>query len=189
MIDEEMIVLMKKAGCHMLKFGLESGCNEILNNLKKGTTVEQAITIFNIIKKVQIETHAHMVIGSPGETEDSLKRTLKFLKKLNLTTVSFGILTPFPNTPLFDMIKHKEFKDGSKADLEKLHTTAFYNEDFGCKIPNNRLEKWVSKCYRSYYLRPSYLIQWLQRIINLNHLYRLIIAGSNIFTFAFTGQK
>jgi radical SAM superfamily enzyme YgiQ (UPF0313 family) len=62
MIDKETMALMKKAGCHMLKFGIETGNPEILKNYKKGTTCEQARKVFREAKEIGMETHAHIVL-------------------------------------------------------------------------------------------------------------------------------
>jgi len=127
-IDEESTLLMKRAGCHTLKFGLESGSDEILRNLRKGTTVRQARDAFSALRKAGIDAHAHMIIGAPGETEQTLRETLSFVKDLRPATASFGIVTPFPDTPLFRMLEEQGAVDGSAADMERIHVTAFHNE-------------------------------------------------------------
>jgi radical SAM superfamily enzyme YgiQ (UPF0313 family) len=104
MIDRETMGLMKKAGCHLLKFGVETGNAEILRNYRKGTTIEQARNVFADARLEGLDTHAHIVLGGPGESPETLKQTLAFVKELNPTTASFGLLTPYPGTELFRMV-------------------------------------------------------------------------------------
>lgn len=190
MIDKETMTLMKKAGCHMIKFGVETGDEQMLVNLKKGTTVEQCRKAFRDAHDIGIDLHAHITFGGPGETEETILKTIRFAKEIDPTTVSFGILTPYPGTKFFDMVaeKHQELADGSMCDMEQLHTTAFYNEAV-CELTDERLQKLLVKAYRSFYLRPSYIYKWLRRIDSFDELIRLTVAGSNIFQFSVTGRK
>jgi radical SAM superfamily enzyme YgiQ (UPF0313 family) len=184
MIDKETMALMKKAGCHMIKFGVESGVQHILDKVKKGTTLEQARKCFRWTHELGIETHAHVMLGMPGETEETMKATIRFVKEIDPTTVTFGICTPYAGTPLFkDVIGKKVgLKDGSEQDLGKIHTKAFYNKYY-TKVDEKTIEKYVKKAYRSFYLRPSYLIRTLFRIRTLDQLKIKMVAGSNVFSF------
>ncbi|MFC1829461.1 B12-binding domain-containing radical SAM protein, partial [Thermodesulfobacteriota bacterium] len=129
MIDLEQLTIMKQAGCHLVKFGVESGSQVILNKLHKGITIEQTQEAFRMCKEMGVDTHAHIMIGSPGETKETLEQTIKFIVKLNPSTGSFGICTPYPGTELFDNVAscHPDIKDGSDADMSKLHIQGFFN--------------------------------------------------------------
>lgn len=190
MIDKEAMQLMKKAGCHMIKFGVETGDDQMLLNLKKGTTVEQCRQAFREVHDVGLDVHAHIIFGGPGETEETILKTISFVKEIAPTTVSFGILTPYPGTEFYNMIaaKHPELADGTMCDMEKLHTTAFYNASI-CALDDETLQKLLIKAYRSFYWRPGYILHWLRRIDSLDEFMRLLIAGSNIFKFSLTSKK
>lgn len=181
----EMMKIMKMAGCHMVRLGVESGVQDILDNIKKGITIEQTREVFNWAHKVGLDTHAHCMIGMPGETQDTINKTLRFVKEIDPTIVTFGICTPYPGTPLFDMVreKHPEIGDGSQVDLGFLHTQGFYNEIF-TDLTNERLSWNLRRIYRGFYLRPLYLLKWLGRIRTLDELKRVILAGTQVFGFA-----
>lgn len=189
-IDEELISLMKRAGCHMLRFGVESGSQEILNNVKKGVKVEQIESDFELTHKYYMDTHAHCMVGMPGETENSLRQTLKFIKKIDPTIVSFGVCTPYPGTKLFDLVveKHPEIGDGSDCDLAKLHTQSFYNEVY-TDLSTEQLNAWIKKIYWEFYFRPTYLFRWLGRVNSLSEFKRLSLAASQVIDFVFTGRE
>jgi len=188
--DPDMMKLMKKAGCHMVKFGVESGSDEILKNYNKGTTAEQAVRAFGYAAKAGLETHAHIVLGGPGETPETIELTINFALKLNPTTVTFGILTPYPGTELFNRVaeKHPEIRDGSGSNMENLHTSGFFSESI-CGLSGDYLSAQITRAYRRFYMRPSYIFRQLRSVTSVDGFFRLAIAGSNVLQFAATGQK
>jgi anaerobic magnesium-protoporphyrin IX monomethyl ester cyclase len=185
MITKEQMALMKKAGCHMIKFGVESGVQKVLNEVKKGTTVENHRKVFKWSQEVGIDTHAHMMLGMPGDTKETVEETIRFVKEIAPTTVTFGICTPYAGTPLFNHVKEvfPEIADGSCIDLKTLHTDARYNQYY-TQLDSEELNKYVRKAYRSFYFRPSYLFKWLTRIRSMDELRRVILAGTQVFSFS-----
>jgi len=190
MVDRETMTLMKRAGCHMLKFGVETGDDEILKVYKKGSTCSQAEQAFRTAREVGLATHAHMIFGGPGETPDTIEKTIKFAKRIRPTTASFGILTPYPGTRLFETVAEKrpEIRDGSDSNMANLHTQGFYSEDI-CQMSGRALSKAVVRAYRRFYLRPTYLAGRLFSSGSLEELMIQTIAGLNVFLFALTGRK
>ena len=189
-VDKDLMKLMKSAGCHMLRYGVESGVQEILNTVKKGIKVEQTIKDFELTHKYKLDTHAHCMLGMPGETEETIKQTLKFVKKIDPTIITFGICTPYPGTKLFEQVleKYPDVGDGSNCDLEKLHTNSFYNEVY-TDLSNQQLNHWIKKIYRSFYFRPIYILKWLNRINSVGEFKRVSMAAAHVVDFAFLGKE
>ncbi len=185
-VDADMLALMKRSGCHMIRFGVESGVQQILDNVRKNITVDQTRTAFRLCHEVGIDTHAHCMIGCPGETQATIDQSLEFVKEIDPTVITFGITTPYPGTPLFDEVKatHPEIGDGTDLDLSKLHTDAFFNQFF-TDLSNEELSDNIRRIYRSFYFRPSYLFKWVKRIRSVDELKRVMLAGTNVFDFAF----
>lgn len=185
-IDKEMMILMKKAGCHMIRFGVESGVQQLLDNVQKGIKVDNTREVFKLAHEVGMDTHAHMMIGIPGETRATIEETIKFILEIDPTIVTFGILTPYPGTELFLKLRehHPEFGDGTAMDLSKLHTHAFYNEFF-TELSAEDLQKYIRKVYRKFYLRPQYIWKWLRKIKSLDEFKRIILAATNVFGFIY----
>lgn len=104
--DMDVYAWMKRAGCHMIELGVESGSQTILDNINKGTTRGQIKDAFKIARKVGLETKAFIMIGNPGETETSIMETVALLKEINPTYVIHGLTWVMPNTKLYyDMLK------------------------------------------------------------------------------------
>ena len=183
-VDLEMMEMMKKAGCHMLRLGVETGVQRLLDNIKKGITIEQTRQAFEWAHQVGLDTHAHMMIGIPGETKETLEKTIDFVKEIDPTIITFGILTVYPGTPLFYQIKtdYPELEDGTESDISRLHTKSFYNEYF-TDLTSEELSEYIRKVYRKFYMRPGYILKWLKRVRNLDELKRVTLAGTQVFLF------
>lgn len=188
-VDKELLRLMKKAGCHLIRFGVESGAQEILNAIQKDITIEQTEQTFKWMHEVGLDTHAHLMLGMPGETIQTINRSISFVKKIDPTVITVGMCTPYPGTKLFDSVckAHPEINDGSICDLQYLHTKSFYNEVF-CELSAEELSNNVRRFYREFYLRLPYLLKWLRRVATPEEFRRVVLAGVNIFDFIFRGE-
>jgi len=184
-VDKEMMVVMKKAGCHMLRFGVESGVQTILDNINKGIQAKMTVKIFKEAREVGMETHAHVMLGCTGETQKTAQKTIEFAKKLKPTTVTFGAFTPYPGTPLFDKVKLQapEIEDGTACDLTRVHSTGYYSK-YICDLTDKEVGKLVHAAYKAFYLRPSYILRTLLRIRSLTELRRVISAGLEVLSYA-----
>jgi len=98
--DQEVAELLKEMGVYYVLFGLESGSQEVLDRMNKGTTLDQAYQAFALCRKFGFRTHAYIIIAGPGETRETLKLTEKMLHELKPDTVHISICTPLPGTDL-----------------------------------------------------------------------------------------
>jgi len=106
-VSKDLLLMMKKAGCTKISFGVESGSQEILDFLNKGTTIQQILNAFRICKEVGVRTHAYLMIGSPGETEKTITETKSLINKINPDEIYISITTPLPKTKLYDDLVEK----------------------------------------------------------------------------------
>jgi len=188
-LDLKLLKLMKVAGCRWIKIGVESGVQEILDRSKKGISVEKTRQSFKWMRQAGIESHAHFMLGMPGETRATVHRTIEFAKEIRPTTASFGICTPYPGTPLFDQVvaRHPGYEDGSSVNFSTLHTQGYFNEEF-TELKKEALTRALYTAYRKFYLRPSYIFSWLWRIRSAGDLRRLSISAANVLDFAIRGD-
>jgi len=157
MINDKILLLMKKAGCHLVTFGVESGSQEILDQLKKGITVAQIEAAAAAAKKVKMKFTFDIILGGIGETPDSIAETNRLLKKLNPDYVAFNYLTAFPGSELYDeALKSHWFIEGKTNDYsyENLNLNA-------TKMTNQELAQVLRRSLASFYFRPRYILKRL----------------------------
>jgi len=126
LIDEEMLRIMKKAGCNNITYGIESGSQKMLNSMRKGTTVEQGKRAIELTKKVGMRPHAGFMVGTVGETKETIQETVKFWKDINIASQRMEIFftTPFPATQLYNYAKERGLIKNEDKYIEKLGDVA-----------------------------------------------------------------
>lgn len=103
LVDEELLRLMKAAGCNVIKVGVESGSERILKDTNKGITHEQVRKAAKLFNKLGIFWTAYFMVGLPQETADDMIKTYEFMKEINPFYAGLGVYNPFPNTELFEL--------------------------------------------------------------------------------------
>jgi len=185
-IDEESARIMKKAGCFLVKIGFESGNDQILTNMKKGTTTAQARKATKIFKDAGIQIHGTFVFGMPGETKETMQQTINFAKELDIDFVQFSVAQPYPGTEFYNYL--------AKNRLLKFTDWEEYLDDEGCITPifeypnlkKEEMEEMLKKAYKSYYLRPSYMMKALvQRLTNAELRKTSFRSGTNLLKYMF----
>lgn len=116
-VDEELLRLMKEAGCRMMNFGVESGDPQVIKNIKKPVNHEQVIEAFNLTHKVGIHTTAFFMVGNLGEDWSSVQKTIDFATKLKADVLSCAIMTPYPGTPIYQLATQKGWIKERNWDL------------------------------------------------------------------------
>jgi anaerobic magnesium-protoporphyrin IX monomethyl ester cyclase len=185
-INRETLVKMRRAGCHMIFFGVESGVQEILNASKKGITIEQVKKAFSITKKANIRTLAYFMIGLPGETLETAKTTIAFAKKLAPDYVTFSIATPYPGTEFYDMATEKGWlKTNNWFDYRspKYSSPVISTET----LSSEDLLMLSKRAYMEFYVRPMYMLKRLFQIRSLEET-RMVLRGMGALR-SFLGTK
>jgi anaerobic magnesium-protoporphyrin IX monomethyl ester cyclase len=161
-VDLELLKLMKRAGCRSILYGIESLNQDALDNLKKGVTTEDVERALRDTKKAGIETRCSMMLGLPGETKESVEKTIAMLFKWNPAFVQFHTTIAFPGTELYENID-KYGKIENSQTIRKFDVSGNPFIPLGYKNEEEILE--VQKnAYRRFYLRPRYV---MKRILNL----------------------
>jgi radical SAM superfamily enzyme YgiQ (UPF0313 family) len=104
-VDDEMLGWMERAGCYSINFGVESGSREILKNLNKGFELGKVIETIHSAKKFKISSAIFMMVGSPGETEESIRESVELIRKARPDKVIPSITMVFPGTALYQKAK------------------------------------------------------------------------------------
>src|SRR3989338_4020183 len=108
---------MKKAGCHTIGIGMESADDQVLKNIKKGVRREQIRQAVAMVREAGIDALLFCVLGFPGETRESVKETIAFLKTVNASFITLGIAVPTPGTEHFKFMESNNYLLHKKWDL------------------------------------------------------------------------
>jgi len=167
-IDDEMVVNMRNAGCKKISFGLESGNQQILNLMKKQTTVDMGRKAVKIVRKHRIPVHASFMLGNVGETENSVRETIHFAKNLGLDNATFFLTTPFPGTELYEIARQL----GNITDDTAWERFAPLTNASPILVQSNltkdQLIYWQKKAFRQFYLNPGYIIRKMKMLFSVN---------------------
>lgn len=156
---EEDFEMLYRAGCREIAFGIESGSQEILNRVRKGSTVEvNKQTIVNA-RKAGILTKAYLMIGLPGENEETIEATKRFIAETRPDGVSLYTFVPYPGTPVWQdprkygvTITSKEFEKYYIVDRDGFGGVVLETEETSAE-ELVRLRKGLLEFLRGFYDR------------------------------------
>lgn len=151
-VDYETLQAMKDAGCRLLIVGYESGDPQILKNIKKGATVERAIKFTEDAHRAGLVIHGDFIVGLPGETRETIQRTMEFAKRLDTETIQVSVGHPYPGTEFYDYVQQNQLITLDKMTDETGHQlpTVKYGE-----LDQAEIMEWVERFYDEYYFRPK----------------------------------
>ncbi len=122
--DDEMLSLLSKSGCHAVRIGFESGDNTMLKSMGKKITVERYYKLINKLHEYNILVSGSFIFNMPGESQETLEKTIEFIKSSKLYDFDYGFAIPYPQTPLYDYaIKNGFINDERDYIIKELGTT------------------------------------------------------------------
>jgi radical SAM superfamily enzyme YgiQ (UPF0313 family) len=152
--DYETLKAMKEAGCRLLIVGFESGDPQILKNIKKGATVERARQFVKDCKKLGLIVHGDFILGLPGETKETIRRTIDFAKELNVETIQVSVAHAYPGTELFEYVKANNFMTNATEMVDHGGHQVAHIEYPG--LPADYVMEMVHRFYDEYFIyRPK----------------------------------
>jgi anaerobic magnesium-protoporphyrin IX monomethyl ester cyclase len=159
-VNKELLREMRSSGCWQVLFGLESGDQRMLELLKKGASLQQNCQAVRWAKEAGLSVRADFIVGTPGETEESLARTLDFAVSSGVDYAHFNKFVPYPGTELHAALRsrghHFDFSRGSSITA---HSEFIYIPET-IKAPK-AYKQFVNAAHRKFYLRPSYIAKRL----------------------------
>ena len=165
-LDAEMLKLMKRSGCWMISLGIETGDPELLKrhrsylpHARMEDPLEDIRRMIRLIRKEGIRVKGLFMLGLPGETEESVKKSIDYILALPLDDVNISKLTPFPGAPMYaDIRDHGDFEEN--WGLMNAANFTFIPKGF----TKERLEHCHSEFYRRYFSRPQTLFKYFTMI-------------------------
>ena len=160
--DYETLKIMREAGLHHVIVGFESGNAQILKNIKKGVTKEQAIQFVKDCKKLGITIHGAFIMGLPGETRETIRETIDYAKMLDLESIQVSLASPYPGTEFFEQCKREGWISSDSYIDDTGHQMCIINYPH---LSNAEIFKAVEEFYNKFYFRPKYILRSIGRMI------------------------
>ena len=154
-LSKEDFVRMRKNGCYIIQFGVESGNDKILEDIKKHITVDQARRSFKEARDAGLHTHGFFIFGHRKDDNSSIKQTLKFAQELNPPFISFFLLVPFPGTEVYSYVNSEQRYDWDRIKYYHFGTLPISV----CKIDPRSLVLFADQAFSEFYGRMRYLWQ------------------------------
>jgi len=154
-VNEDMLQQMKKAGCRLLHFGIETGSDRTKEILDKNISLQEVRKKMSLVRKMGFETLLFFILGFPNESKEDMIKTMKYARELKPTYVTFHMLFPYQGSPLWE----KE-KEGALLQISD----------------SSKLRRVILNFFLKFYLRPWYI---LERIIHSNP--RLLLLQLKLF--------
>jgi hopanoid biosynthesis associated radical SAM protein HpnJ len=162
-VDLETLQAMRAAGCRLFIVGFESGNPQILKNIKKGASIEQAREFMKNCKKAGIVVHGDFIIGLPGETRETIEESLQFAKELDCETIQVSIAHAYPGTEFYDFAQANGY---FRSDVDMTDET-------GHQLPHieypglsrGEMMEAVEYFYDQYYFRPRIVARIVKKAI------------------------
>ena len=147
-VDEDLLALMKRAGCRVIHYGVESGSERVLKQIGKKIAKPAIAKGITLTKAAGIDTACFFMFGFPGETRQEMDQTIAFAKQLNPTYASFHVAIPYPGTAFYQQ----------RALREPGVFPACFDGDYSLA----ELEKVKRRAFMAFYLRPAYVLDRLR---------------------------
>jgi hopanoid biosynthesis associated radical SAM protein HpnJ len=160
--DYDTLRVMREAGLRHVVVGFESGNAQILKNIKKGVTKEQAIQFSKDCKKLGLSIHGAFIMGLPGETRETIQETIRFAKEMDLNSIQASLASPYPGTEFYTMCKEQGWISSDSFLDEGGHQKCVINYPH---LSNAEIFNSVEEFYDKFYFRPKFIIRSIGRMI------------------------
>jgi len=158
-VSKEILLKMREANCQQVFFGVESGCQKILDAVHKGTTVEQNEKAIRLAKDAGLFVSISVIIGYPGETKEMLQETIDLIRKAEPDDVYICVATPYPGTELRRVVEEMGWEMSNDWGLYDTITPVFANPNLSAE----EVRKLRTSFYNSFY-SPKYVLRHLFKV-------------------------
>jgi radical SAM superfamily enzyme YgiQ (UPF0313 family) len=160
--DYETLKIMREAGLRHVVVGYESGNAQILKNIKKGVTKEQAIQFTKDCKKLGLSIHGAFIMGLPGETKETIRETIEYAKQLDLNSIQASLASPYPGTEFYTLAKEQGWIASDDFIDSTGHQKCVINYP---NLTNAEIFNSVEEFYDKFYFRPKYILRSIGKMI------------------------
>jgi anaerobic magnesium-protoporphyrin IX monomethyl ester cyclase len=178
-VTKELLIKMKEAGCVSVWFGVESGSQEVLDNMHKDISTSQTLRAVGWVQELGLQPVPNVLLGFPGETKETAWKTIKFVQELCPNNMAyFNVTTPLPGTPLYDKIKDNEWLRITDFNVYDCMTPVFETPTMNME----ELAELYEKAFQRFYLRPLYILRmwrkgWTYGLSTTRYAFRYLVSA------------
>ncbi|MCL5037143.1 MAG: B12-binding domain-containing radical SAM protein [Chloroflexi bacterium] len=176
LVDRDLLKLMKPAGCWQVAYGIESADPKVLELMRKKVSPGQVENAVKWTREADILSKGFFILGFPGETKESFRRTLDFGKKIPLDDFSLFKITPFPGSELYSMAEQYGSFDRDWKKMNLLNTV-FVPEG----LAGEDMDSMMLKAQREFYVRPRIIFSYIKRMFSNPAFAGKILSGMKAF--------
>lgn len=184
--NPDLIGKMKRAGCWMIAVGIESGDNEVLKRIKKQITIEEAEKVVRMIRAAEIEAWGYFVLGLPGETPETLRKTIEASLRMPLTMAKFDIAAPYPGTEFYDYVVAHHYLDIRRYEDLDQNASAVVNYP-GLSAAD--IKAAIRRANIRFYVRPSQILRLLKELRSWATLKAVVLIARDQFRLLARGPR
>ncbi len=168
---DELIRSMRNSGCWHIAFGVETGNEKVMRDIRKPTTVDQVRKVITSCAESGIACRGLFMIGHPTDTKETINDTINFAKSLPFYSVSFAFAIPYPGTELYDIAKSGVGQFDDNPDYMSGHSA------YPVYVPDGLTKEYMmevqKRAYREFYFRPEFVLRRLREIRDFSQFKKL----------------
>jgi hopanoid biosynthesis associated radical SAM protein HpnJ len=160
--DYDTLKAMRDGGLRLLVVGYETGNQQILKNIKKGTNLRQAREFTKRCQQLGIMIHGTFIVGLPGETRQTIEESIEFAKELNPDSIQVSLAAPYPGTELYNYLQEHQYFSARNL----VNSSGYQNASVEYPwITSDELQAAVERFYKAFYFRPKVIVRMLGRAL------------------------
>ncbi len=173
-ITAQTATAMKEAGCVYIDLGVESFCQDVLNDVQKDLDVQRVYAAIDILKRAKILVKINLILGvSPLQTKDIIREDIRKAMRLDVDAVMFSLATPFPGTDFYRRAQENHWfsQGGYRAQSVQNRSIISYPG-----LSDAALNALVRQANASFYFNPRFIIKNIPRLLNPRNFFRALVA-------------
>ena len=181
-VPGKTLEMLKDNGLRLLVVGFESGDQRILNNIRKGISIEQARKFSRAARNTGVLVHGTFILGLPGETRETMRETMRFAREIDPYSLQVSLAAPYPGTVLYDEAKREGWllKEGDGLVKDGIQNSVLAYP----WLSKDEIFAAVEIFYRKFYLRPTPILRILKEMLkDRGEFSRRIREGKEFFSF------
>jgi hopanoid biosynthesis associated radical SAM protein HpnJ len=164
-VPYDTLRVLKENGLRLLLVGFETGEQQILNNIRKGTRIDRAIEFMRDCHRLGILVHGTFIVGLPGETRETIERTIEFAKAIDPYSLQVSLAAPYPGTELYSQAQARGWLptdqlSGLVQDGGIQEAVLSYDQ-----LSSDEMHAALERFYRAYYLRPRPILRIMRDMV------------------------